>query len=69
MDSKVVLVCRNWDGKINHVDPGMCYKSWFGLGPYKPKFECGDKKNTHSCEEMNAITAKYLDLIKLKGKA
>jgi len=59
METIPTLVCRDRrNNKINHIDPGMCGKLFIFFGPYVPKFECGDRFNTHDCELM---TKKEID--------
>lgn len=59
--SKPLLVCRNKEGKIQHIDVDMCHKSFFGT--WKPDFKCGNKNNTHTCEEFNELTIAFLKTI------
>ncbi len=58
--AKPALVCTNINGKINHVDIGHCYRPFIFFGRWKPKYECGDKRNIHTCEALNEFTQNYI---------
>ena len=57
--SNVIMVCRNHKtGLINYIDDDRhCRKTIFG--DYKPKYNCGNKDNTHSCETVQQFIQSF----------
>lgn len=63
-----VLVCRNHEGKIQHVDIGeaFCQPQFIWFGPLKPTFPCGDPNNRHTCEKMSIDIKKFAEQLAKK---
>ena len=49
-EKRPVLVCRDKNGKINHVDLDLCKRQFIYFGKWLPLFPCGDRHNIHTCE-------------------